>query len=70
MPSSAAVSSRPPSITAVHEALGSTRTPALGLDTVQIARVLGVHDKANGGVYQISCAGCEPTGSRSPGGVG
>jgi hypothetical protein len=48
--------------TAVHEALNFTRTPApatgpaaaLGLDTVQIAQVLGVHGKANGGVYQIS----------------
>lgn len=48
--------------TAVHEALGHTRTPApatsaappLGLDTVQIAQVLGVRGKANGGVYQVS----------------
>jgi hypothetical protein len=47
---------------AVHAALGFTRTPApatspappLGLDTVQIAQVLGVHGKANGGVYQLS----------------
>ncbi len=49
---------------AVHEALASTRTPApatetgtpppLDLDTVQIAQVLGVHGKANGGVYQLS----------------
>jgi hypothetical protein len=29
----------------------------LGLDTVQIARVLGVHGRANGGVYQISVEG-------------
>jgi len=48
--------------TAVHEALGFTRTPPpvtspappLGLDTVQIAQVLGAHGKANGGVYQLS----------------
>ena len=50
--------------TAVHEALGFTRTPApdakssppppLGLDTVQIAQTLGAHGKANGGVYQVS----------------
>jgi hypothetical protein len=48
--------------TAVHEALGYTRTPApatgtpppLGLDTVQIAQVLGTHGKPNGGVYQVS----------------
>jgi len=47
---------------AVHEALASTRTPApitstpppLGLDTVQIAQVLGVHGKAIGGVDQLS----------------
>src|SRR5882762_6805697 len=50
--------------TAVHEALGHTGTPApvtsaappLGLDTVQIAQVLGVHGKANAGVYQVSVA--------------
>ncbi len=48
--------------TAVHEALGHTTTPApatnaappLGLDTVQIAQILGVHGKANGGVYQLN----------------
>jgi len=48
--------------TAVHDALAFTRTPPpatsaappLGLDTVQIAQVLGVHGKANGGVYQLS----------------
>jgi hypothetical protein len=48
--------------TAVHEALGFTRTPApatsapppLGLDTAQIAHILGVHGRANGGVYQVS----------------
>lgn len=48
--------------TAVHEALGHTKTPApaanaappLGLDTVQMAQILGVHGKANGGVYQVS----------------
>ena len=50
--------------TAVHQALGFTRTPApdakssppppLGLDTVQIAQTLGAHGKANGGVYQVS----------------
>ncbi len=48
--------------TAVHEALATTRTPApatstpppLGLDTVQIAQILGVRGKANGGVYQVS----------------
>ena len=47
---------------AVHEALGHTGTPApatsaappLGLDTVQIAQVLGVHGKANARVYQVS----------------
>jgi hypothetical protein len=47
---------------AVRDALGSTRTPApststappLGLDTVQIAQLLGVHGRANGGVYQVS----------------
>jgi len=47
---------------AVHEALGHTGTPApatsaappLGLDTVQIAQVLGVPGKANAGVYQVS----------------
>jgi uncharacterized protein DUF1259 len=50
--------------TAVHDALGATKTPPpppttnapppLGLDTVQIAQVLGVHGRANGGVYQVS----------------
>jgi len=52
--------------TAVHTALTRTRTPlapptpaatpapALDLDTVQIAQTLGVHGKANGGVYQLS----------------
>jgi len=48
--------------TAVHDALAFTRTPApstgtppsVGLDTVQIAQVLGAHGKANGGVYQVS----------------
>jgi uncharacterized protein DUF1259 len=53
---------RPVSLaTAVHDALGFTRTPppttaappALGLDTVQIAQALGARGKANGGVYQI-----------------
>jgi hypothetical protein len=53
---------RPVSLaTAVHEALGFTRTPppttaappALGLDTLQIAQALGARGKANGGVYQI-----------------
>ncbi len=47
--------------TAVHEALGQTKTPqpAVGvappvdLDTVQLAQVLGVHGRANGGVYQV-----------------
>ena len=47
---------------AVREALSSTRTPApttsapppLGLDTVQIARELGAHGRASGGVYQVS----------------
>jgi hypothetical protein len=47
---------------AVRDALGSTRTPGptttapppLGLDTVQIAQVLGVHGRENGGVYQVS----------------
>src|SRR6266545_4038803 len=46
---------------AVHEALRFTRTPApatstpppLGLDTVQIAQVLGVRGRASGGVYQV-----------------
>jgi len=54
---------RPDALAAtVHEALGFTRTPApatsapppLGLDTVQIAQVLGVRGRANGGVYQVS----------------
>ena len=48
--------------TAVHDALAFTRTPPpatsaappLGLDTVQIAQVLGVHGKGVGGVYQLS----------------
>jgi len=48
--------------TAVHEALAATKTPTpatnpappLGLDTVQIVQVLGVHGRANGGVYQVS----------------
>lgn len=48
--------------TTVHEALGATKTPPptttppppLELDTVQIAQVLGVHGRANGGVYQVS----------------
>lgn len=48
--------------TAVHEALGATKTPPpattppppLGLDTVQIGHVLGFHGRANGGVYQVS----------------
>jgi hypothetical protein len=49
---------------AIHEALALTKTPpppaagpgtpALGLDTVQIAQILGVHGKVNGGVYQVS----------------
>jgi Domain of Unknown Function (DUF1259) len=48
--------------TAVHEALGATKTPPpatappppLGLDTVQIGHVLGMYGRANGGVYQVS----------------
>jgi hypothetical protein len=50
--------------TAIHEALGQTKTPPpaapvgaappLNLDTVQVAQVLGVHGRANGGVYQVS----------------
>jgi hypothetical protein len=48
--------------TTVHEALGATKTPPptttppppLELDTVQIAQVLGMHGRANGGVYQVS----------------
>jgi len=48
--------------TTVHEALGATKTPPpattspppLGLDTVQIGHVLGMHGRANGGVYQVS----------------
>jgi len=48
--------------TAVHEALGTTRTPApttsapqqLGLDTARITEALGAHGRANGGVYQVS----------------
>src|SRR5213593_2429874 len=47
---------------AVCDALGHTGTPApatsaappLGLDTVQIAQVLGMRGRANGGVYQMS----------------
>jgi hypothetical protein len=47
--------------TAVHEALGQTKTPPppvgaappVDLDTVQLAQVLGVHGRANGGVYQV-----------------
>lgn len=51
---------------AIHQALALTKTPppppaaagpvtpALGLDTVQIAQILGVHGKVNGGVYQVS----------------
>jgi len=50
--------------TAVHEALGQTKTPpappppvgaapALDLDTAQLAQVLGAHGRANGGVYQV-----------------
>lgn len=49
--------------TAVHDALGATKTPApttnapppppLGLDTLQIAQALGMHGRANGGVYQV-----------------
>ncbi len=49
--------------TAVHEALGQTKTPPVppavsaappvDLDTMQLAQVLGVHGRANGGVYQV-----------------
>jgi len=50
--------------TAVHESLEQTKTPPappppvgvappLGLDTAQIAQILGVHGRANGGVYQV-----------------
>jgi len=49
--------------TAVHEALGQTKTPSVppaasaappvDLDTMQLAQVLGVHGRANGGVYQV-----------------
>ena len=49
--------------TTVHEALGQTKTPPpppparvappVDLDTVQLAQVLGVHGRANGGVYQV-----------------
>jgi hypothetical protein len=47
--------------TAVHEALAQTKTPPppvgptppLDLGTVQLAQVLGVHGRANGGVYQV-----------------
>ena len=50
---------------AVHAALALTKTPfgnpvaapapaaPLGLDTTQIARILGYHGKVNGGVYQV-----------------
>jgi len=49
--------------TAVHDALAQTKTPPpappaspappLGLDTVQLAQILGAHGRVNGGVYQI-----------------
>ncbi len=52
--------------TAVHEALGQTKTPPVppavsaappvDLDTMQLAQVLGVHGRANGGVYQVGVA--------------
>ena len=32
----------------------TSAAPPLGLDTVQIAQVLGVQGKANAGVYQVS----------------
>lgn len=49
----------------IHAALALTKTPfgapvappprsaPLGIDTAQIARILGYHGKANGGVYQV-----------------
>jgi Domain of Unknown Function (DUF1259) len=49
--------------TAVHNALGRTKTPATGtpakapvqtVDTAQIAQIIGAHGKVNGGVYQLS----------------
>ena len=49
--------------TAVHDALARTGTPpaaaaptsapAFGLDTTQIALIIGAHGRVNGGVYQI-----------------
>ena len=56
---------------AVHAALALTKTPsgapvaapapaALGLDTTQIARILGYHGKVNGGVYQVGVSRAEP----------
>ena len=53
---------------AIHSALALTGTPrpagaapqTLGLDTLQIAQVLGAHGKVNGGVYQVSVARAEP----------
>jgi len=50
--------------TAVHEALGQTKTPPplpppvgaaprMDLDTVQLAQVLGARGRVNGGVYQV-----------------
>jgi len=55
---------------AVHAALALTKTPfgtaatsapagAFGVDTAQIAQVLGYHGKVNGGVYQVGVARAE-----------
>jgi hypothetical protein len=71
--------------TAVHTALAFTGTPlvtpggapvpspALDLDTAQIAQVLGYHGRANGGVYQLSVPRAETVtvdGAEVPAGMG
>lgn len=77
---------RPPKLaTAIHAALALTGTPlaapaggpvpspALDLDTAQIAQVLGHHGRANGGVYQLSVPRAEAVtvdGAEVPAGMG
>src|SRR5258705_9539553 len=57
---------------AVHAALALTTTPftappaaaspgSLGIDTAQIAQILGYHGKVNGGVYQVGVPRAEKT---------
>jgi hypothetical protein len=57
--------------TTIHEALAHTATPpaaapaapmpvSFGLDTAQLAQILGVHGKVSGGVYQVGVPRATP----------